>query len=94
MNTDKKYKNGQKISEQNNGILTYFFKSGKVKAHGPFVGGKMQGKWVFNRGSGELWQIGNFEDDKKHGEFLRYDRSGHIEYHAEFDRGKLVKKLI
>jgi antitoxin component YwqK of YwqJK toxin-antitoxin module len=52
----------------------------------------MEGKWIFNRESGDLWQIGNFKNDKKHGQWIRYDKTGKVEYDADFENGKLIKK--
>ncbi|MCL4305789.1 DUF1801 domain-containing protein [bacterium] len=86
------YKNGQLISEQKGNTLTYYFKTGEIKAQGRFVNGMMQGKWIFNRESGQLWQIGHFKDNMKHGTFVRYDRNGEEEYHAEFSDGRLTVK--
>ncbi len=88
------YKNGQLISEQKGDWLTYFFKTGLVKARGKSINGVMEGKWIFNRESGKLWQIGNFRKNKKHGEFIRYDKNGEKEYHAKFSDGKLVAQLM
>ena len=93
-NPSGEYKNGQKISEQKGDWLTYFFKTGTIKAKGKSIDGVMQGKWVFNRESGQLWQIGNFKNNKKHGEFIRYDREGEKEYHARFKDGKLVSQIL
>ncbi|MCL2289443.1 MAG: hypothetical protein FWC34_01875 [Bacteroidetes bacterium] len=87
------YTNGQKIFEQKGDVLTYFYKDGKIKAQGIFINNAMQGKWIFYRESGQLWQIGNFKDNKKHGSFVRYDREDQIEYDETFDNGKIVKKI-
>ena len=88
------YKNGQLISQQKGDWLIYFFKTGLIKAKGNSVEGSMEGKWIFNRESGELWQIGNFRRNKKHGEFIRYDKEGNKEYHAKFEDGKLIEKRL
>ena len=86
------YKNGQKAFEQKGDTLTYYFKTGVVRAKGKSVHGKMQGKWIFNRESGQLWQVGHFKDDKKHGLWLRNDKKGKEEYRETFKDGKQVKK--
>ncbi len=86
------YKNGQKISEQKGDTLTYFYKNGKVKAKGKSIKEIMQGKWIFYRETGQLWQIGHFKDNKKHGNFIRYDRDDKEEYNENFEDGKIVKK--
>ena len=88
------YKNGQVISEHKGNTLTYYFKTGEIKAKGKSIDGVMEGKWVFNRESGQLWQIGHFRNNKKHGEFVRYDKSGSEEYRAKFENGKLIEKLL
>ena len=90
---DQYYANGQKVFEQKGNIRTYFFKTGDLRAKGKFIEGNMEGKWIFNRNSGELWQIGHFLQNEKHGEWIRYDKKGAVEYHAEFDKGKLIKKI-
>ena len=90
---DQYYANGQKAYEQKGNIRTYFFITGKVRARGKFIDEKMEGRWIFNRKSGELWQIANFLQNEKHGEWIRYDKNGAVEYHAKFDKGKLIKKM-
>jgi len=86
------YTNGQKIYEQIGDVLTYFYKNGHLKAQGISINGTMQGKWVFWRETGQLWQIGNFKDNLKHGSFIRYDKNDQIEYDESFDNGKIIKK--
>jgi antitoxin component YwqK of YwqJK toxin-antitoxin module len=86
------FKNGQKATSQKGDVLTYFYKSGPVKAKGKFVDDLMQGKWVFNREDGSLWQIGHFKDNLKHGEWIRYDKTGKVEYRERFVLGKIVKR--
>ena len=88
------YKNGQVISEQKGKTLTYFFKTGEIKAKGKSIDNLMEGKWIFNRESGMLWQIGHFKKNKKHGEFVRYNKAGKEEYRARFTEGKLIERLL
>ncbi|WP_048919746.1 toxin-antitoxin system YwqK family antitoxin [Rufibacter radiotolerans] len=90
----KNYANGQKVHEQTEDTLTYFFKNGKVKATGPFTDNQMQGEWTFYRETGQLWQVGHFKDNQKHGSFVRYDRNDQVEYQEDFDNGKLLKKSL
>jgi antitoxin component YwqK of YwqJK toxin-antitoxin module len=90
---DETYNTGQKVSEQKGDTLTWFYKDGTIKAKGKSIHDSMEGKWIFNRPSGELCQVGNFSNNQKHGEWIRYDKKGEIEYHAEFREGKLVNKL-
>lgn len=87
----KEYANGQKTYEQKGDILTYFFKDGKVKAEGTSINGSMEGEWKFYRESGQLWQVGHFRGDQKHGRWIRYDKEGNLEYEEQFDKGKIVK---
>lgn len=92
---DKKhYANGQAVHTLDGDTLTYFFKSGKLKAFGRYVEEQMQGEWKFYReskGDGDLlWQIGNFADNQKHGSWKRYARSGEIEYDENFNHGKML----
>ncbi|MCW3078035.1 MAG: hypothetical protein JWO32_2644 [Bacteroidetes bacterium] len=88
----KNYVNGQKVYELKNDRLTYFFKTGITKAEGAFIKNQMQGEWKFYRENGELWQIGNFKNNLKHGKFIRYNKRGTIEYEADFDTGKVKSK--
>ena len=88
------YKNGQLISEQTGKTLTYYFKTGEIKAKGKSIDGEMEGIWIFNRESGQLWGTGNFKNNKKHGEWIRYDKKGKKEYHVNFSNGKQVEKLL
>ena len=87
------YKNGQIISKIENNRLTYYFKTGIVKAEGAFLAGMMEGEWRFYREDGQLWQVGHFEAGEKHGSWIRYDRNGLIEYDELFVNGKKGKKL-
>ncbi len=90
---DKKhYTNGQKVYELTKDTLTYFYKNGNLKATGLFINECMEGKWKFYRESGQLWQVGNFEHNLKHGRFIRYDKKDEVEYDKTFVKGKLVKK--
>jgi antitoxin component YwqK of YwqJK toxin-antitoxin module len=92
MMKQKRYADGQKTHEQNGDQLTYFFKNGEIKAFGESVNETMQGEWKFYRESGQLWQVGNFKDNQKHGRWVRYDKADRLEYEAYFDRGKMLKK--
>jgi antitoxin component YwqK of YwqJK toxin-antitoxin module len=47
---------------------------------------------MFYRETGQLWQIGHFRDNQKHGSFIRYDRQNRIEYEEKFDNGKIIRK--
>ncbi|MBD3631095.1 hypothetical protein [Cyclobacterium sp.] len=91
MMKNKEYVNGQKTYEQTGEKLTYFYKDGKVKAEGVSINGLMQGEWKFYRESGQLWQIGNFRDNEKHGNWIRYDKLGNLEYDKTFIKGKIKK---
>lgn len=83
------YNSGQKVSEQNGDILTYYFDNGEVKAQGKYVDGKMQGKWIFNKKEGYLWQIGYFnEDGVQHGSWIRYNADGSVQQEKHFKNGK------
>jgi antitoxin component YwqK of YwqJK toxin-antitoxin module len=86
------YKNGQIISKIENNRLTYYFKTGIVKAEGAYLDGMMEGEWKFYRENGQLWQVGHFKAGEKHGSWIRYDRDGHIEYDELFVNGKKGKK--
>lgn len=87
----KEYANGQKVFEQEGDILTYFYKSGGIKARGISLDGIMQGEWTFYRETGQLWQIGNFKDNQKHGSWIRYNKKDQVEYNENFEKGKLKK---
>lgn len=89
---DKKtYANGQKVYELNGDTLTYYFIDGTVKSKGTYNDEQMEGKWVFYRKTGELWQVGQFKGGQKHGRWIRYSRDGEIEYDEEFRAGKQIK---
>jgi antitoxin component YwqK of YwqJK toxin-antitoxin module len=92
MKADKQYSNGQPVCVQDGDTLTYFFKTGIVKARGKNIRELMEGQWIFNRESGTLWQVGNFLNGKKHGNWTRYDENAEIEYDADFKDGKLIRK--
>jgi len=54
----------------------------------------MQGKWIFNNKDGSLAQIGNFKNDLKNGDVIRYNSDDEVIYHEVFNEGKLVEKLV
>jgi len=87
----KNYTNGQVVYNIDNNILTYYYKTGKIKAQGPFENNKMEGQWKFYRESGQLWQIGNFLNEQKHGKWIRYNKENLQEYNESFENGKLIK---
>jgi antitoxin component YwqK of YwqJK toxin-antitoxin module len=91
MMKNKQYVNGQKTYEQVGDKLTYFFKDGKIKAEGISINGIMEGEWKFYRESGQLWQVGNFENNQKQGKWVRYNQQGIKEYEEQFISGKLKK---
>ncbi len=95
MEREKTYANGQPVSSQRGNILTYYFKSGVVKATGPVQSDlTMDGRWVFYRENGMLWQEGHFKSGEKHGMWVRYDKLGQVEYEAEFAGGKEIRKQL
>ncbi len=94
MDINKKYKNGQRVAEQVGDERIVYLKNGNIKAKGKFINGKMQGKWIFYRESGELWSEGELKDDIKEGVWKRWDKKGELEYHAIFVSGKLKEKII
>ena len=92
MLSKKSYANGQKVYELDGEVLTFFYKTGKLKAKGFFINEKMEGEWLFYRETGQLWQIGNFKNSKKHGLWVRYDKNDQVEYQETFVEDKVAKK--
>lgn len=88
----KNYANGQAVYHLDGEALTYFFKTGKLKAQGKYIGEQMQGEWVFYRESkgdaDQLWQVGNFTDNVKHGNWKRYNKADKLEYDEDFENGR------
>lgn len=84
---DNTYSNGQKTTQLDGDTLTYFFENGEIKAKGKYIDGMMDGKWLFYKKAGYLWQEGSFRMNKKHGSWIRYRADGSIENKAEFDDG-------
>jgi uncharacterized protein YdhG (YjbR/CyaY superfamily) len=84
------YQNGQKIYESNGNRLTYFYKSGKIKAEGIYENEMMQGEWKFYDEAGALIQTGHFKDHKKEGLWERYEK-GRLTYRETFVDNKIVK---
>jgi antitoxin component YwqK of YwqJK toxin-antitoxin module len=91
MLSKKSYANGQKVYKLDGDMLTFFFKTGKVKAKGFFVNEKMEGEWIFYRETGQLWCVGNFKNNKKHGLWIRYDKNNQVEYEETFENGKVKR---
>lgn len=92
MLSKKNYTNGQKVYELEGDKLTYYYKNGNLKAEGLFINEKMEGEWKFYRETEQLWQIGNFKGNKKHGLWTRYNRDNEIEYRENFEEDKLIKQ--
>lgn len=86
------YKNGQITHEIIDGRLTYYLKSGLIKAIGPYINDLFEGQWTFNRMDGSLWQIGHFRNNLKHGLWTRYHKDGTIEKEMLFEDGRELKK--
>ena len=87
----EKYSNGQNVYRYENNTLTYYYKSGKIKATGKFVNNLMEGEWNFYKESGLLWQIGNFKNGNKNGLWVRFDNNKNIIYKEEFIDNKIIK---
>lgn len=51
---------------------------------------QFQGRWLFNKKEGYLWQIGHFHNNQKHGKWVRYKPDGSIEKSEDFSEGKRV----
>jgi antitoxin component YwqK of YwqJK toxin-antitoxin module len=92
MKNEGNYKNGQKISETNGELLTYYYKSGVKKAEGKYSDEKFEGEWLFYNENGTLSQEGNFKNNEKDGDWKRFNEDGEIIYHVEFKNGKQIKK--
>lgn len=73
--------------------LINYYEDGSIRAQGKIANEKMEGKWIFNRKGGQLWQIGHFHADVKNGEWIRYDSKDAIAYHVFFKNGKVIEKL-
>jgi antitoxin component YwqK of YwqJK toxin-antitoxin module len=67
-------------------------KNGLLKAKGFYINSQMNGKWIFYRETGQLWQIGYFKMGKKEGTWTRFDRHDQIEYEESFIWDKKIKK--
>lgn len=85
------YNNGQVVSEQMGGTLTYYHKDGKIKAQGKCIDGSFEGKWKFYKKEGFLWQVGHFKSNKKHGQWIRYKADGNTEKEQMFDNGNKIQ---
>lgn len=92
MLSKRNYANGQRVYNLEGDRLTFFYKTGRVKAEGPYINGLMEGEWKFYRETGQLWQIGLFLNSRKNGRFVRYDRDGNVEFNRAFSNDKLLKE--
>jgi antitoxin component YwqK of YwqJK toxin-antitoxin module len=92
MKTSGIYSNCQLVKEQQGDILTYYHLDGKIKAQGKNIDSLFQGKWVFYKKVGFLWNVGHFKDHQKHGQWIRYHDNGSIEKDETFEMGNKVKK--
>lgn len=91
MLSKKVYQNGQPVYHINEHCLTFYYKSGQIKAKGGFVNQMMEGQWDFYRADGQLWQVGHFLNNQKHGIWTRYKLNYQIEKTQHFEFGKPIK---
>jgi antitoxin component YwqK of YwqJK toxin-antitoxin module len=90
---DETYNNGQRVAKQKGETLTYYFENGDVKAQGKYLDGIMQGKWIFNKKEGYLWQVGHFDEfGKQHGPWVVYDKNGAVQKEKYFEHGKQLRR--
>ena len=91
MNKSAEYANGQRKYAQDGNFLTHYFENGEVKARGMMINGLMEGKWIFNKKEGYLWQVGNFLKGERQGNWTRYKADGSVADKKEFKDDKQVK---
>ena len=91
MDAPEHYKNGQLKQDIVGGVRTVYFIDGTVKAQGPVADGLMDGEWIFNRKTGELWQVGHFKRGVQDGSWIRYHRDGSVEKDVQFVDGKQTR---
>ena len=94
MQTEISMPTDRSSKSQSGNMLTYYFKTGIVKAQGPLKDNLMDGQWNFYRENGVIWQVGNFKKGVKHGSWVRYNKVGALEYEAHFEDGKEVSKRL
>lgn len=92
MQKNSNYKNDNIAYEIKDNILTHYYKNGNIRAKGEYINDLMEGKWLFYRETGQLWQIGNFKNNMKHGNWKRFDRNDQVEYDEDYVLNKLIKK--
>ena len=92
MQDKKHYANGQVVFQLEGNKMTYYFKSGKIKAVGIYENELMEGEWHFFRETGQLWQVGNFMNGRKNGSWIRYGKDDQVEYSEVFVNNQPVKK--
>lgn len=79
-------------ADQKQGEWWIYYRNGNIRAQGSYTDHQMTGKWVFNRETGDLWQVGYFLFDQKHGIFTRYNRDGSIQDETTFVNGRKSQK--
>jgi antitoxin component YwqK of YwqJK toxin-antitoxin module len=85
------YANGQKVYELRDQTLSYYFKSGELKARGPYSSNKKEGSWQYFRRNGDLWKEGAYKGGKKHGRWQHYALDGQVEVDKLFDHGVQIR---
>ena len=85
------FSNGQKVYELKDRKLTYYFKSGELKATGPYIKNKKEGLWEYFHRNGELWKTGEYKGGKKHGRWQHFSPEGQVEVDKLFDHGVQVR---
>jgi len=85
------YSNGQIISVIKYNIMTTFYKSGKIKAEGPYKNGMMEGEWKFYKEDGRLWQIGHLKKSNKEGLWTKFDEDKNVIYKKVYINGHTSK---
>jgi antitoxin component YwqK of YwqJK toxin-antitoxin module len=75
------------------GRYTEYFHSGKILGEGPMLGNRQVGHWRFySEVDGTLSEEGDFEDDKKHGEWITYYPDGKISSKGKYQHDEPIGK--
>jgi uncharacterized protein len=71
-----------------------YYRSGEIKAKGPYVNGKKDGDWIFYYEDGEKEQSGRFKEDVLMGQWNWYYHNGQLKKEEFFNRKGLLEGIV
>jgi len=76
------------------GDWKHFYKSGELKATGPYEDGIRTGEWIFYFKNGKKEQVGKFKENQYYGEWKWYYSNGQLRRSEYFNKRELLEGVV